>query len=104
MHSAAKYKRVKEQHVVFVTSTRTLSCTKHGFQALAKADTEVFDEDSDGMFARVEAPSADLLRIWVCVEAWRLFEGLALATAVEALGLDPLKGVMVSLFGLFFRL
>lgn len=64
----------------------------------------MFDEDSDGMFARVEAPSANLLRIWVCVKACRLFEGLLRntteglrdTTAVEALGLDPTKGVMVS--------
>lgn len=75
-----------------------LSGPHHAFQDLAKADTEVFEEESDGMFARVEAPSAALLRIWVCVKAWRLFEGLAHTTAVEALGLDPAKGVMVSGF------
>lgn len=74
---------------------------KHASQDLARADTEVFDEDADGMFERVEAPSINLLRIWVCVEAWRLFEGLAHSTAVEALGLDPAKGVMVSPVGSF---
>lgn len=66
------------------------------FQHLAQADTEAFEEGMDGMFARVEAPSINLLRIWVCVEPRRLFEGLAHTTAVEALGLDPNKGVMVS--------
>eukprot|EP00752_Nemacystus_decipiens_P012584 g11144.t1 len=62
---------------------------------LAKADTAVFDEDADGMFARVETPSMNLLRIWVCVHPWRLFEGMAHTTAVEALGLDPNRGVLV---------
>eukprot|EP00903_Cladosiphon_okamuranus_P021144 g19422.t2 len=62
---------------------------------LAEADAAAFEEDTDGMFARVEAPSINLLRIWVCVEPRRLFEGLAHTTAVEALGLDPNKGVLV---------
>ena len=73
----------------------TRSENTHLFQARAKADTKVFDEDADGMFARVEAPSLNLLRIWVCVQPSRLFESMAHATAVEALGLDPNKGVMV---------
>ena len=89
--------------VVFVPShdenmnTCPVAKKKHTpVQDLAKADTEVFDEDGDGMFARVEAPSMNLLRVWVCVQPWRLFEGMAHTTAVEALGLDPNKGVMVS--------
>lgn len=52
------------------------------------------------MFARVEAPSMNLLRIWVCVQPWRLFEGMAHTTGVEALGLDPDKGAMVKAWSL----
>lgn len=47
------------------------------------------------MFAMVEAPSSHLVRLWICVKPWRLYEGLGSRT-VEALGLDPLKGVAVS--------
>lgn len=36
------------------------------------------------------------MRMWISVRAWRLFEGLA-PRAIEALGLDPDKGVQVML-------
>ncbi|CAM9621273.1 unnamed protein product, partial [Ectocarpus sp. 8 AP-2014] len=63
---------------------------------LAEADAGAFVEESDGMFARVETPSTHLVRLWIGVKPWRLYEGLGSRT-VEALGLDPLKGVMVML-------
>lgn len=46
------------------------------------------------MLAEVEAPSSHLIRLWVGVKPWRLYEGLGSRT-VEALGLDPQKGIMV---------
>lgn len=63
-------------------------------QDLAEADAGAFVEESDGMFARVETPSTHLVRVWIGVKPWRLYEGLGSRT-VEALGLDPSKGVMV---------
>ncbi|CAN0251766.1 unnamed protein product, partial [Ectocarpus fasciculatus] len=63
---------------------------------LAEADADAFVEESDGMFARVETPSTHLVRVWIGVKPWRLYEGLGSRT-VEALGLDPSKGVMVML-------
>ncbi|CAB1098736.1 unnamed protein product [Ectocarpus sp. CCAP 1310/34] len=61
---------------------------------LAKADADALNVDVEGMFAKVEAHTPTLIRLWVCVEHSRLFEGLA-TRAVEALGLDPSKDVMV---------
>ena len=58
----------------------------------AKADAAGF-EASDGMVARVE-PLWTLIRLWITVKPSRLYEGLGPA-AVDALGLDPTKGVMV---------
>lgn len=63
-------------------------------QDLADTDADAFVEASDGMLAKVEAPSSHLVRVWICVKPWRLYEGLGSRT-VEALGLDPLKGVAV---------
>eukprot|EP00903_Cladosiphon_okamuranus_P021150 g19426.t1 len=63
---------------------------------LAVADADAFEEATDGMFAKVEAPSAHLVRLWICVKPWRLYEGLGSRT-VEALGLDPERGVTVML-------
>ncbi|CAN0416965.1 unnamed protein product, partial [Ectocarpus sp. 12 AP-2014] len=61
---------------------------------LAKADADALNVDVEGMFAKVEAHTSTLIRLWVCVEHSKLFEGLA-TRAVEALGLDPSKDVMV---------
>lgn len=66
-------------------------------QDLAVADADAFMEGSDGMFAKVEAPSSHLVRLWICVKPWRLYEGLGSRT-IEALGLDPTKGVMVCMW------
>ncbi|CAM9719108.1 unnamed protein product [Ectocarpus sp. 4 AP-2014] len=63
---------------------------------LAKADADALNVDVEGMFAKVEAHTSTIIRLWVCVEHSRLFEGLA-TRAVEALGLDPAKDVMVML-------
>ena len=43
---------------------------------------------------RVQVPSTHLVRLWVYVYPWRLYEKLS-PRAVEALGLDPSKGVTV---------
>lgn len=67
---------------------------KNTCQDLAKADADALNVDVEGMFAKVEAHTSTLIRLWVCVEHSRLFEGLA-TRAVEALGLDPSKDVMV---------
>eukprot|EP00752_Nemacystus_decipiens_P012577 g11138.t1 len=63
---------------------------------LADADSEAFVEATDGMFAKVEAPSSHLIRLWICVTPRRLYEGLG-SKAVDALGLDRNKGIMAML-------
>lgn len=61
-------------------------------QNLAVADAAGFDA-SDGMVARVETLWT-LIRIWITIKPSKLYEDLGPA-AVDALGLDPTKGVMV---------
>ncbi|CAM9297955.1 unnamed protein product, partial [Laminaria digitata] len=60
----------------------------------AAADAADF-EASHGMVAQVESLWT-LIRIWITIKPWRLYEDLG-AAAVDALGLDPTKGVMVML-------
>ncbi|CAM9516966.1 unnamed protein product [Ectocarpus sp. 4 AP-2014] len=50
----------------------------------------------DGVAVRVQARATYQLRLWVAVQPWRLYNHLSSRT-VEALGLDPMKGVMVML-------
>lgn len=64
-------------------------------QALAEADARAL-RGEDGFVARVEAPSSNLIRLWIGVTPERMFEGMN-SRAVEALGLDPEKGVEVML-------
>lgn len=60
---------------------------------MAAAEAAAF-ELSDGMVASVE-PLWTAIRLWVTVKSWKLYEDLGPA-AVDALGLDPTKGVVVS--------
>ena len=62
-------------------------------QQLAEADAAAIDP-SDGIVAKVESPSSLVVRLFVSILPWRLYEGLGSRT-VEALGLDPTKGVQV---------
>lgn len=70
-----------------------LPCPK---QDIAEADAAVL-EDADGMGAKVQLPSTHLIRIWITIKPWRLYKGLRSMT-VEALGLDPKKGVQASVY------
>lgn len=63
-------------------------------QDLAEADASAVIESLDGISVRVEVPSTHLVRLWIYIHPWRLYENLSVR-AVEALGLDPSKGVTV---------
>eukprot|EP00903_Cladosiphon_okamuranus_P021142 g19421.t2 len=62
----------------------------------AEVEAEAFNEALDGISAMLDFVSTSLLRIRIYVQPWRLFEGLSDST-MEALGLEPMKGVMVML-------
>jgi len=63
-------------------------------QNLVEADASVFIDSLDGISSRVEVPNTYLVRLWIYIHPWRLYENLS-ARALEALGLDPSKGVTV---------